>query len=286
MTKKPFPPNQIPKPIIEAIVTRALEEDLANGDVTSQACIAPTATCTAYSVARTPLITCGNAIAACVFEKIDPQLTFKILLPDGTPANSKQTLWQISGNTRSILLGERVALNFVQHLSGIATLTAAYVQAIPKGSSARITDTRKTTPGLRPLERYAVRIGGGFNHRDNLGSAILIKDNHIAACGSITEAIRNAKAFASHTCRIECEVENLTQLEEALDAGADIILLDNMDTSMIAKAVQITQGKAILEASGKVTLERIPEIAKTGVHFISVGAITHSAPAVDIGLDI
>ncbi len=276
----------IPRNIIETIVLRALTEDLAAGDVTSTACIDSEAASQAKAVARQQLIACGSGVAACVFAMIDPKLHFAVQAADGTPLETGGVLWTVSGNTRSILMGERVALNFVQHMSGIASMTRAYVMAIPAGYDTRITDTRKTTPGLRPLERYAVRIGGGFNHRDNLGSAILIKDNHISACGSIEKAIARAKLFASHTCRIECEVESLGQLQAALAAGVDIVLLDNMPDEAVVEAVRLAKGRAVIEASGGITLGRIGALAKAGVEIISIGAITHSAPAVDIGLDM
>jgi nicotinate-nucleotide pyrophosphorylase (carboxylating) len=170
-------------------------------------------------------------------------------------------------------------------MTGIATMTRRYVDALPRGSKTRITDTRKTTPGLRVLERYAVRVGGGHNHRDNLGSAVLIKDNHVVACGGVRAAIERARAFASHTCKIECEVDSLEQLDEALAAGADIVLLDNMSDEQVKEAVARTRGRALLEASGGITLERVAALATIGVDAISVGALTHSAPAADIGLD-
>jgi nicotinate-nucleotide pyrophosphorylase (carboxylating) len=182
-------------------------------------------------------------------------------------------------------MGERTALNFVQRMTGVATVARTYVDAIPQGSRTRIVDTRKTTPGLRALERYAVRCGGAHNHRDDLGSAVLIKDNHVAACGGVKAAIERAKARAPHTCKIECEVDTLAQLDEALAAGADIVLLDNMDTETCAEAVRRAAGRAILEASGNITPARVTELAKVGVDAISVGALTHSAPAADIGLD-
>lgn len=191
----------------------------------------------------------------------------------------------VSGPARSILMGERVALNFAQRLSGVATKTRAFVDALPKGSKTRITDTRKTTPGLRALERWAVRCGGGHNHRDDLSSAVLIKDNHIAACGGVRIAIERARAHAPHTSRIECEVDRMEQLREALEAKADVILLDNFDDDALKEAVAITAGRALLEVSGGVTLERIPKIAAAGVDVISAGGLTHSAPAADLALD-
>jgi nicotinate-nucleotide pyrophosphorylase (carboxylating) len=178
-----------------------------------------------------------------------------------------------------------VALNLVQRMCGVATQARRYVDAIPAGSKTRITDTRKTTPGLRALERYAVRAGGAHNHRDDLGAAVLIKDNHVAACGGVRAAIERARASAPHTAKIECEVDTLAQLDEALAAGADIVLLDNMDTAMVTEAVARTRGRALLEASGGITLDRVAELARAGVDAISVGALTHSVPAADVGLD-
>jgi nicotinate-nucleotide pyrophosphorylase (carboxylating) len=207
---------------------------------------------------------------------------------EGARVAAGATLWTVRGNARSILMGERVALNFVQRMIGIATVARAYVDAVPapaSGTATRITDTRKTTPGLRARERYAVRVGGAHNHRDNLGSAVLIKDNHIAACGGVREAIVRARARAPHTSRIECEVDSLEQLDVALDAGADIVLLDNMSDEMVGEAVRRARGRAITEASGGITLARIPALARLGVDVISVGALTHSVKAADVGLD-
>ncbi len=216
---------------------------------------------------------------------VDASLQFEAQVAEGAAAPPGTVLWRVEGRARSILMAERVALNFTQRMCGIATVTRRYVDAVPKGCVTRITDTRKTTPGLRLLERYAVRRGGGHNHRNDLGSAVLIKDNHIVAAGGLRLAIDAARARAPHTSRIECEVESLEQLEEALAARADIVLLDNMETPMVEEAVRHTRGRALLEASGGITLERIAELARAGVDAISVGALTHSAPAADIGLD-
>jgi nicotinate-nucleotide pyrophosphorylase (carboxylating) len=182
-------------------------------------------------------------------------------------------------------MGERVALNLVQRMCGVATQARTYVDAVPEGCATRITDTRKTTPGLRGLERYAVRVGGAHNHRDDLGAAVLIKDNHVAACGGVRPAIERARAAAPHTAKIECEVDTLAQLDEALAARADIVLLDNMPTAMVIEAVKRASGRALLEASGGITLARVAELARAGVDAISVGALTHSVPAADVGLD-
>ena len=274
----------LPLPIVDPIVERALAEDLASGDITTEACIDAWARATAHGVARATIVACGAPVVARVFARIDPGVAFELTVVDGAEVGRGTVLWRVTGSARSILMGERVALNFAQRMSGVATATRMYVDAVPAGCSTRIIDTRKTTPGLRLLERYAVR-AGGRNHRDNLGSAVLIKDNHVAACGGVAKAIGRARDHAPHTCRIECEVDTLEQLDEALAAKADIILLDNMDTATVAIAVKRTAGRAILEASGGITLARVAELAKAGVDAISVGALTHSSPAADIGLD-
>jgi nicotinate-nucleotide pyrophosphorylase (carboxylating) len=230
-------------------------------------------------------VACGGAVFARVFERIDATLQIEVHVADGARVAAETCLWTVRGRARGILMGERVALNLVQRMCGIATQTRTYVDAIPAGSKTRITDTRKTTPGLRALERYAVRVGGGHNHRDDLGAAVLIKDNHIAACGGVRATIERARAAAPHTAKIECEVDSLEQLDEALAAGADIVLLDNMSTAMVAEAVGRTRGRAILEASGGIHLARVAELARAGVDAISVGALTHSVPAADVGLD-
>jgi nicotinate-nucleotide pyrophosphorylase (carboxylating) len=271
--------------IVERIVSLALEEDLVSGDLTTEACIEPRAQAVAHAVARKAVVACGADVFARVFARVDASLVFEGHVADGASVGPGARLWTVLGSARSILMGERVALNFVQRMTGIATQARKYVDALPPGSSTRITDTRKTTPGLRPLERYAVRVGGAFNHRDNLGAAVLIKDNHIKACGGVRAAIERAHARAPHTAKIECEIDSLDQLEEALSAGADIVLLDNMPTPMVAEAVARTAGRALLETSGGITPERVRELALAGVDAISVGALTHSVPAADIGLD-
>jgi nicotinate-nucleotide pyrophosphorylase (carboxylating) len=276
---------ELPLLAVESIVRRALEEDLASGDLTTEACIDAAATTRAHAVARSSLVACGGPVFARVFAVLDPSVRFEAKAPEGTRVAAKTPLWSLSGSARSILMGERVALNLVQRMTGVATVARAFVDALPPGSTTRITDTRKTTPGLRVLERYAVRVGGAHNHRDNLGSAVLIKDNHIAACGGVADAIRRARARAPHTSKIECEVDTLDQLNLALAAGADIVLLDNMDTKTVTEAVRRARGKALTEASGGITFARVAELANAGVDVISVGALTHSAPAADIGLD-
>ncbi len=278
--------SELSRVVVEEIIARALAEDLNGGDVTTEACVDPEAQAKATAVARSPLVVCGGTVFARVFAQIDPSVKCELVLPDGARAVSGATLWSLSGRARSLLMGERVALNLTQRMTGVATMTRAYVDALPKWTHARITDTRKTTPGLRALERYAVRVGGGHNHRNDLGSAVLIKDNHIAACGSVKEAIARARAHAPHTCKIECEVDTLDQLDEAIAAGADIVLLDNMSDETVTEAVIRTRkGGVLAEASGGITLARIAELAKAGVDAISIGALTHSAPAADIGLD-
>jgi nicotinate-nucleotide pyrophosphorylase (carboxylating) len=271
-------------------VARALLEDVGAGDMTTEACVDDDARAVALAVARSPVIACGGPVFEQVFRAIDPSLVVTSSTGEGVRAEAGATLWRVEGRARSILMGERVALNFTQRMSGIATMTRAFVDALgPAGSgttgATRIADTRKTTPGLRSLERYAVRVGGGHNHRDSLGSAVLIKDNHIAACGGIREAIARARARAPHTSRIECEVDTLDQLDLALEAGAEVVLLDNMDDATVAEAVRRAKGKAITEASGGVTLARVPALAALGVDVISVGALTHSVKSADIGLD-
>jgi len=269
----------------DAIVDLALSEDLASGDVTTEACIAKDATAVAHAVTRGAMVACGFPVFARVFAKVDPTLVVEAHVAEGERAPVSTRLWSVHGSARGILMGERTALNFVQRMSGIATVARTYVDALPSGSKTRITDTRKTTPGMRALDRYAVRCGGAYNHRNDLGSAVLIKDNHIAAAGSITAAIERARALAPHTTKIECEVDTLDGLDEAIRARADIVLLDNMDTPTVKKAVERTKGRALLEASGGITLARVRELAELRVDCISVGALTHSAPAADIALD-
>jgi nicotinate-nucleotide pyrophosphorylase (carboxylating) len=276
---------ELPRVVVEEAVRRALLEDLAGGDVTTEACVESDAQARAHAVARADVVVCGGPVLACVFAQVDPTLVVS-QKPEGTRAKHGESLWTVQGRARSILMGERVALNFVQRMTGVATLTRAYVDAVPAGCTTRITDTRKTTPGLRALERYAVRTGGGRNHRDDLSAAVLIKDNHIAACGGVGKAIERARARAPHTSSIECEVDTLEQLDEAIGARADVVLLDNMETPDVVEAVRRAKAAGILtEASGGITLARVADLARAGVDAISVGALTHSTPAADIGLD-
>ena len=272
--------------LYDTLVEQALREDLAGGDITTHATVEPETLARANAVARTAMVPCGGDVFVAAFLRVDPGLTCSLLVRDGQAVEAGTALWRVEGGARSILAAERVALNFAQRMTGIATLTRSFVDAIPKGCTTRITDTRKTTPGLRALERYAVRVGGGHNHRDCLGSAVLIKDNHIVAAGGITAAVRRARAHAPHTTRIELEVDTLAQLDEALDAGADIIMLDNFALEDTVTAVSRAKGKALLEVSGGVSLDRIADVARLGIDVISVGALTHSAKAADIGLDM
>jgi len=274
-------------PSIKELLYKAIIEDLPNGDITSEACIPFRHTSKAKAIAKESMIVCGLAFAEEVFKLLDSSLNFISHKSDGQQVKKGEILFTIDGSTRAILSGERVALNILQRLSGIATLTRKYVQAI-QGSNAKILDTRKTTPLLRSLEKYAVRVGGGQNHRFSLSDAILIKDNHIKAVGSIAEAIKRAKAFVGPTVSIEVEVENIEQLKEALQYAVDIVMLDNMSIEEIRTAVKLCRQKSHvkIEVSGGVTLDNVKDIAQCGVDYISVGAITHSAKAVDISLEI
>ncbi len=272
--------------LVEPIVRRALEEDLGRaGDITSEVVIPADKKITARLVARKAGSIAGLVAAECAFRLVDESLAFACELPDGSQSGDGRVLATVEGRARAILTAERTALNFLGHLSGIATATRALVDAV-KDTKTKIVDTRKTTPGLRLLEKYAVRCGGGFNHRFGLDDAVLIKDNHIAAAGSIAEALRRARAGMAHMTKIEVEVDTLQQLEEALSLGADTILLDNMGLDDLRRAVALTNGGALLEASGGVTYGSVRAIAETGVDYISSGAITHSAPSLDVGLDL
>ncbi len=272
--------------IIEPAVRAALAEDLGRaGDVTTEATVPADKTAHAVIAARQAGRIAGLDVARCAFRLVDPSLKIAVTSRDGTDAKPGDAICHIEGNARSILSAERVALNFMGHMSGIATGTAAFVKAV-EGTGARITCTRKTTPNLRAFEKYAVRAGGGVNHRFGLDDGILIKDNHIAVAGGVTAALDAAKARAGHMLRIEIEVDTLDQLQEALDGGAHAVLLDNMDPDTLKKAVEINKGRATLEASGGITLETVRAKAETGVNLLSVGWLTHSAPSLDLGLDI
>jgi nicotinate-nucleotide pyrophosphorylase (carboxylating) len=271
--------------LLDPVLRAFLQEDLEHGDVTSEAIFSINEKGSASLRTRTSVITAGiETVAAQVFQSLDRDLRCENMAPDGIELHPGACLMQITGSVRSILQAERVALNLVQRLCGIATLTRRYVEAV-QDLTTIITDTRKTTPGLRFLEKYAVRVGGGRNHRYSLSDGVLIKDNHIAACGSITEAVQRVRVVVPHTLAVEVEVESLEQVKECLHCGVEIIMLDNMDLPRLRQAVALIGGRALVEASGGVTLRTVRGIAETGVDIISVGALTHSAPASDLGLD-
>lgn len=269
---------------IESIVRAALAEDIGSGDITTMLTVPESAQARAEAMFKSPGIVCGLRLFATTFNALDSVMCVDLLAEDGDLLSNGMVAARVAGSARSILTAERVALNFLQRMSGIATVTARYVSLVA-GTKARIVDTRKTTPGLRRLEKYAVTCGGGRNHRFGLSDGILIKDNHIAAAGGITEAVSAAKNRAPHTLKIEVEVCTLEQLQEALSAGADAILLDNMNLETLAECVRLTEGRVPLEASGGVSEVTVAEIARTGVDLISVGALTHSVHAIDISLN-
>lgn len=276
---------ELPQTAIARIVQTALDEDMGRGDITTDACLDAAARGRARVVARRPLVFCGLGVMREVYRQVDTGIEVEQLCEEGQLLQAGEAAAEIRGRSISILKGERVALNFLQRLSGISTQARAFVDRLPPGSRTRITDTRKTTPGLRLLERYAVRCGGAHNHREDPASAVLIKDNHIAACGGISRAVRRAHERAPHTSRITCEVDDLKGVLEALEAGADVILLDNFHDGLLSKAVKAVAGRALVEVSGGVTLDRVTAIAEAGADVISVGALTHSAPAADLGMD-
>jgi len=267
---------------IDDVIARALAEDVGPGDITSKAVIPESAVLRATMRAREPLIVAGLDVALAVFHVCAPDCQTEVLTPDGARIEEDIVLARISGNARGLLTAERTALNILQHLSGVATLAQIYAERV-KGTQAVILDTRKTLPGLRALEKYAARMGGARNHRMGLYDAVLIKDNHIAVCGGLAEAVAAARA-AGHT-DIEAECDTLDEVEIALEAGVPRLLLDNMSLDDLRRAVRLAEGRAVTEASGGVTLANVRSIAETGVDYISVGRITQSAPAVDIGLD-
>ena len=271
--------------IVEDAVARALREDFGDaGDITTLATIPAEARSKAVIAARREGVIAGVDAACAAFRSVDPTINISIIKEDGAAVAKGDDVLRLEGLSRGILSGERVALNFLGHLSGVASATAALVHAV-SGTEARISCTRKTTPGLRAFEKHAVRCGGGHNHRFGLYDAVMIKDNHIAAAGGIAKALHAAREGAGHMVKIEIEVDNLAQLREALDAGADVVLLDNMSIDDLNAAVALNDHRAVLEASGNVTLETVRAIAKTGVDVISSGWITHSAPSLDLGLD-
>ncbi len=278
---------QLPSILIEDLVRSALKEDLGHGlDITSQLLIPQNITTRATFRAREEGVLAGLILALSCFSHVDPDFSFEIFAQDGEVLSPGQEIAIVEGPAASLLTAERAALNFLIHLSGIATLTRRYVLSV-QGTNAKIADTRKTLAGLRAIQKYAVRAGGGSNHRFGLDDAILIKDNHIAVSGGITQVLDTVKQDASHTTKIEIEVDTLDQLEEVLKhGGADIVMLDNFNIDALKRAVKLIDNQMISEASGGVTLPTVRSIAETGVDYISVGALTHSAPALDIGLDI
>ncbi|KWV56873.1 nicotinate-nucleotide pyrophosphorylase [Rhizobium altiplani] len=276
----------LPRLIIEPMVRTALVEDLGlAGDITSAAVIPADHRSSLVMVARQPGVVAGLDAAELAFQLVEPTITMARHMEDGSPVRPGDIIAEITGPSRGLLTGERTALNFLGHLSGIATVTASLVEAV-RGTKASIACTRKTTPGLRALEKYAVRAGGGMNHRFALNDAVLIKDNHVAIAGGVAEAIRRARAGVGHMVKIEVEVDTLEQLGEAMREGVDAVLLDNMTPAQLREAVAIVDGRAITEASGSVTLATVAAVAASGVDLISVGWCTHSAPTLDIGLDV
>jgi nicotinate-nucleotide pyrophosphorylase (carboxylating) len=270
---------------IDDMIKRALDEDLGAGDITTGAIVDPRVKGKAVLLAKEDFVLAGGQVFARVFELLEPEVVCRLFFQDGDKVTTRKIIGEVSGTIAVLLKGERTALNFVQRMSGIATLTRHYVDKVGK-NKAKIADTRKTVPGLRLLDKYAVHTGGGYNHRRGLFDGVLIKDNHIVAAGSITRAVESAKQHAPHTLKIEVEVQRLDQIEEAIMAGADIVLLDNMNLEQLKKAVQMVRQRVLLEASGGVNLNTVESIAATGVDIISVGALTHSVKAVDISLEL
>ena len=268
---------------LDDLLRRALAEDIGPGDITTMGCVPAEARSQGRFVAKEPGIVCGLPVLTRVFALLDPAVTVTPLISDGDSAEVGAVIAEIAGPSRSLLLGERLALNFLQRLSGIATRTSEAVAQV-RGTGTKICDTRKTTPGLRALEKYAVKAGGGSNHRFGLFDGVLIKDNHIVAAGGIAAAVAAVRASAPHTARIEVETTDLAEVEEALAAGADIIMLDNMDLAAMRDAVRLIEGRALTEASGNMGDRSLREVAETGVDFISIGALTHTVRAMDISL--
>jgi nicotinate-nucleotide pyrophosphorylase (carboxylating) len=269
---------------LDAFIDMAFAEDIGSGDVTTQSTVPEGKRVCGRYTAKEPGVVCGLPVVARVFQKLDSGIVFTPLVKEGAAVKEGEALAEVSGSARGILAGERTGLNILQRLSGIATRTANAVLAI-KGTKSLITDTRKTTPGMRALEKYAVRCGGGSNHRFGLFDGVLIKDNHIVAAGGVAAAVKAARASAPHTLKIEVEVENLKMLKEALEAHADIVMLDNMDNAAMAEAVKIVGGRALVEASGNMGDRDLKAVAATGVDLISIGALTHTVRSMDISLD-
>lgn len=270
-------------PLVTQIITMALNEDVGTGDITTETTIPADKTASGRFIAKEDMIICGIDVAELVFHTVDESISFSASFKDGDQVRKGDVIATVNGNARNVLTAERTSLNLMQRLTGIATRTHEAVRCV-EGTKAKITDTRKTTPGLRVLEKYAVRAGGGTNHRFNLADGILIKDNHIAVSGGIKNAVANARKAAPHTLKIEVEVETKEQLAEALEAGADIIMLDNMSNELMSECVKLIDGKALVEASGNMGDKDLYEVAKTGVDIISIGALTHTVRAADISL--
>lgn len=275
--------GMLTNPLVTQIIDIALNEDVGTGDITTETTIPADKKAFGRFIAKENMIICGLEVAELVFHKVDETIKFSANCKDGDFIEKGFVIAEVSGNARNVLTGERTALNLMQRMTGVATRTNEAVKCV-EGTNAKIADTRKTTPGLRVLEKYAVRVGGGSNHRFNLADGILIKDNHIAVSGGIINAVKNARVAAPHTIKIEVEVENKEQLAEALEAKADIIMLDNMTNEEMAECVKIVDGRAMLEASGNMGDKDLYAVAKTGVDIISIGALTHSVKAADISL--
>ena len=268
---------------LDEFLLSALKEDVGTGDITTNSCIPAENRSEAFFIAKEEGIICGIDIAQRVFYLVDERITLIPKMKDGAYVKKGDIIAEVIGPSRGILAGERVALNLMQRLSGTATSTATAVSSV-EGTNAKIADTRKSTPGLRVLEKYAVRVGGGHNHRFNLSDGVLIKDNHIAAAGGIADAVKAARAAVPHVMKIEVETETLDEVQQALDAGADIIMLDNMSTELMAQSVALIAGKALTEASGNMGEKDLFEVAETGVDYISIGALTHSVKSLDISM--
>lgn len=275
--------SMLTNPLVTQIIAMALNEDVGTGDITTETTIPADKNAYGRFIAKESMVICGLEIAELVFHTVDKDVKFTPFCRDGDFVEKGFVIAEVTGNARNVLTGERTALNLMQRMTGIATRTSEAVKCV-EGTNAKIADTRKTTPGLRVLEKYAVKVGGGSNHRFNLADGILIKDNHIAVSGGIINAVKNARVSAPHTIKIEVEVENKDQLLQALEAKADIIMLDNMSNEEMAECVKIVDGRAMLEASGNMGDKDLSEVAKTGVDIISIGALTHSVKAADISL--
>ena len=270
---------------LDPLIELAFEEDIGIGDITTDATVPPTQKGIGTLLAKSEGIVAGLPVAERVFEKLDPTLTFRTRVKDGDAVAAGTPIAEVQGSAKTILIGERTALNFLQRLSGVATLTAQFVEAVA-GYDTKIVDTRKTAAGWRAAQKYAVRVGGARNHRFGLYDGVLIKDNHIVAAGGIGDAVQRARQIVPHTAKIEVEVETVEQVDEALEAGADILLLDNMPPGLMERVVQEVNNRAVTEASGGITLDSVKAVAATGVDFISVGALTHSAMPLDISLNL